>query len=221
MHYLEILWSVWQGTIISCQRMSNLKTNKKSLVSYNENNVNHSILTYNSTRGYLWTLYKNRSILSQKSVTGKKAQTRAEQNKMDLKSHCKTQAKHTTFRDRRIRSRICRINRHCATQDLWKTNSTQDQRNVLKIPGVIETFGEPTASLVIMATLRLARSLFSLLRAGVPIEASRPCVVIQHDAKVLRLPGRLNLMMLLAVTLALTSSPCSSQACSSWMGLRC
>ena len=95
---------------------------------------------------------------------------------MDLKSHCKTQATHTTFGDRRIRSRICRINRHCATQDLWKTNSTQDKRQELKIPGVFETFGEPTASLVIMATLRLARSLFSLLRAGVPIEASRPCV---------------------------------------------
>ena len=110
---------------------------------------------------------------------------------MDLKSHCKTQGTHTTFRDRRIRSRICRINRHCATQDLWKTNSTQDQRHVLKIPGVIETFGEPTASLVIMATLRLARSLFSLLRAGVPIETSRPCVVIQHDAKILRRSGRL------------------------------
>ena len=122
------------------------------------------------------TRQKIRSILSQKKCERKKAQTRAEQSKMNLKSHCKTQATHTTFRDRRIRSRICRINRYCATQDLWKTNSTQDRRHVLKIPGVIETFGEPTASLVIMATLRLARSLFSLLRAGVPIEASRPCV---------------------------------------------
>ena len=170
-------------------------------------------------------IYEHYTKRSQHSVSKKcdrkKTQTRAEQNKMDWEFHCKTQAKHTTFRDRRIRSRICRINRHCATQDLWKTNSTQDQRHVLKIPGVFETFGEPTASLVIMATLRLARSLFSLLRAGVPIEASRPCVVIQHDAKVLRPPWRLNLMMLLAVTLALTSSPCSSQACSSWMGLRC
>ena len=156
-------------------------------------------------------IYEHKTKTPQHSVSKKcdrkKAQTRAEQNKMDLKSHCKTQATHTTFGDRRIRSRICRINRHCATQDLWKTNSTQDKRQELKIPGVFETFGEPTASLVIMATLRLARSLFSLLRTGVPIETSRPCVVIQNDAKVLRLPWRLNLMMLLAVTLALTSSP--------------
>ena len=89
------------------------------------------------------------------------------------KSHSWRYTGYTTFRDRRIRSRGGRVNRYRTSKNLLRSKF-DPQWPAEKFLSWCGTFGEPTASLVIMATLRLARSLFSLLRAGVPIEVSRP-----------------------------------------------